>query len=222
MKARKTTKSDLENKTAIFFEIGLIFALGVVYFAFNAKSYQKQSLNLLQQKTQQTIQESVPVTVQKEKLPPPPPKQVTQIKIVSNSMKINENIDIDVGALQSTPVTNYASPTEEEVPEKTIFQVVEDMPHFKGGEVALMKYLSAHIQYPEMAKEIGVQGTVFVKFVVEPDGSIDQVEIIRGIGGGCDKEAMRVVKSMPKWVPGKQRGKPVRVFFNIPVKFILQ
>lgn len=222
MKSRKTTKGDLENKVAIFFEIGLIAALAVVYFAFNAKSYQKQSMEMLQQKAQQTIQENVPVTVQPNVKPPPPP-QVSQIQIVSNKIHVGTDIHIDVGANPNTAVPDYTPSTEEpEVPEKTIFKVVEKMPHFQGGEAALMKYLAAHIQYPEMAKENNIQGTVFISFVVEPNGNIDRVKVIRGIGGGCDLEAIRVVKNMPKWVPGKQRGKPVRVAFTLPVRFALQ
>lgn len=224
MESRKTAKGDLERKKAIFFEIGLVFALAVIYFAINAKSYQKVSYKVLQQKAQHTIQESVPITEQKVKPPPPPPpKQVTQIKIVNNDVKINSNVNLDVSANMNTAVANYTPPVEDQdVQQQQIFVVVEDMPHFPGGEPALMKYLSTHIQYPELAKESGIQGRVFINFVVEPDGSIDHVKVLRGIGGGCDQEAIRVVKSMPKWVPGKQRGKPVRVSFNLPVKFTLE
>ena len=222
MKSRKTAKADLENKVAVYFEIGLVLALAVVYLAFNTRSYKKQSVEIQQPKAQQTIQENVPVTVQKENLPLPP-KEVTQLHIVNNNRNIDENIDIDMNATPNTPVKNYNLTREEpEVADKLPFQIVEDMPHFPGGEAALMRYLSAHIHYPALAKESNIQGTVFIKFVVESDGSIARVEVIRGIGGGCDREAIRVVKSMPKWIPGKQRGKPVAVFFNLPVKFTLQ
>jgi len=156
--------------------------------------------------------------------PAPPPKTVTQIKIVSNNVKVNDNIDIDVDANMNTKVSDYVPPPEENesVPEQHIFVVVEQMPSFPGGPGALMKYLAKHIKYPELAKESGIQGRVFINFVVEPDGTIDHVKVLRGIGGGCDEEAVRVVKSMPKWIPGKQRGKPVRVSFNLPVKFTLE
>lgn len=103
-----------------------------------------------------------------------------------------------------------------------VFLVVEDMPTFPGGEKALMNYLSKNIHYPEKAKEAGIHGRVFVNFIVEPDGSIDHVKILRGIGGGCDLEAFNVVKNMPKWNPGKQKGKPVRVSFNLPIRFSLK
>jgi protein TonB len=110
---------------------------------------------------------------------------------------------------------------EQEAP-KEIFTVVEEQPTYPGGDEARIKFLQENMKYPEEAKELGVQGKVFVTFVVEVDGSITDVKVLRGIGSGCDDEAVRVVKSMPKWVPGKQRGVPVRVQFNLPINFKLQ
>ena len=224
MESRKTPKADLENKKALFFEIGLVIALALVLFSFNHKSYEKRTYSMMQQKADNAPEEMVPITEQKVKPPPPPPpKTVTQIKIVNNDVKVNEDIDIDVDANMNTKVDEYVPPEEDEqVPEQHIFMVVEKMPSFPGGVGALMKFLASHIKYPELAKESGIQGRVFINFVVEPDGSIDHVKVLRGIGGGCDEEAVRVVKSMPKWIPGKQRGKPVRVSFNLPVKFTLE
>ena len=106
--------------------------------------------------------------------------------------------------------------------EQEIFQIVEEMPSSPGGEAKLMEYVAKNIKYPQIARETGIQGRVFVGFVVEPDGSISNVKLLRGIGGGCDEEAMRVIKSLPKWKPGKQRGKAVRVSYQIPVFFKLQ
>ena len=110
--------------------------------------------------------------------------------------------------------------TEEEI-EEEIFKIVEEMPSFPGGEAKLMEFVGENIKYPQIARETGIQGRVFVNFVVEPDGSVSNVSVLRGIGGGCDEEAMRVIKSMPKWKPGKQRGKAVRVSYQIPVYFRL-
>jgi periplasmic protein TonB len=110
---------------------------------------------------------------------------------------------------------------QQEAP-KEIFTVVEEQPGYPGGDEARIKYLQDNIKYPDEAKELGVQGKVFVTFVVEVDGSITDVRVLRGIGAGCDEEAIRVVRNMPKWVPGKQRGVPVRVQFNLPIKFTLQ
>lgn len=224
MDSRKSLKADLEAKKAIFFEIGLVIVLALVYFSINAKSYEKQQAVLVQQQVQKAPEEMVPITEQKVKPPPPPPpKQVTQIKIVSNDVKIDDNVDIDVNANMNTKVAQYTPPMQEEdVQEQPIFTVVEDKPSFPGGEGALMKYLATHIQYPALAKESGIQGRVYISFVVEPNGKIDHVKVLRGIGGGCDEEAVKVVKSMPRWNPGKQRGKPVRVAFTLPVNFRLE
>lgn len=224
MDARKSLKADLEAKKIIFFEIGLVLVLALVYFSLNAKSYEQRKAVLIQQQVQNTPEEMVPITEQKVKPPPPPPpKQVTQIKIVSNDVKIDDNVDIDVNADMNTQVAQYTPPVQEEdVQEQPIFTVVEDKPSFPGGEASLMKFLATHINYPALAKESGIQGRVFISFVVEPSGNIDHVKVLRGIGGGCDEEAIRVVKSMPKWNPGKQRGKPVRVAFTLPINFKLE
>jgi protein TonB len=222
MEVRKTPKADLENKKGYFFEIGMILALLVVFGAFSLKSYDKQTVNQLQIAADDEI---IPITEQKVKPPPPPPpRQVTQIKIVEDDVEVEDDLDIDVEADDATEFEEYVPPEEdeEEVEEQQIFQVVENMPEFPGGRAALMKYLASNIKYPPYAKEAGIQGRVFINFVVETNGNITNVKVLRGIGGGCDEEAIRVVKSMPKWSPGMQRGKPVRVSFNLPVKFTLQ
>lgn len=105
--------------------------------------------------------------------------------------------------------------------EGDIFTVVEEMPVFQGGTEAMMKFISNNIQYPEKARKEGIQGRVFVNFLIEKDGSVSSAKVLRGIGGGCDEEALRVVEMMPDWTPGKQRGQAVRVSFNLPVKFLL-
>lgn len=225
MDIKKNPKVDLENKKTFFFEIGLIIALVVVFAAFEYKSYDKVTIDLTQRAVDDTPEEIIPITEQKVKPPPPPPpKQVTQIKIVEDDVDVDEDIDLDVEADDETVVQEYIPPEEddEEVKEEEIFTVVESMPEFPGGMGALMKYLATNIKYPPLAKESGIQGRVFINFVVEPDGSISNVKVLRGIGGGCDEEAVRVVEAMPKWKPGKQRGKPVRVSYNLPVKFTLQ
>jgi protein TonB len=225
MEIKKTPKADLENKKTLFFEIGLILALVVVLVSFEYKSYDKVTIDLASRVVQDVPEEIIPITEQKVKPPPPPPpKQVTQIKIVEDDVEVEDELDIDVEADDQTEVEEYVPPVEdeEEVEEAEIFTVVESMPTFPGGMGALMKYLAENIKYPPLAKESGIQGRVFINFVVEPDGRISNVKVLRGIGGGCDEEAVRVVKSMPKWSPGKQRGKPVRVSYNLPVKFTLQ
>ncbi len=100
-----------------------------------------------------------------------------------------------------------------------MIMTVEKMPEFPGGMTALSDYLAKNVKYPEKAREVGIQGRVFVSFFVEKDGSLDEVKVMRSLGGGCDEEAIRVVKAMPKWIPGEQRGKPIRVYFMLPINF---
>ncbi len=138
-------------------------------------------------------------------------------------MPIDDFPEIDAGASENTAIPDYFSEKpEKRIDEKEIFISSEIMPEFTGGVSAMMRYFATHIKYPEAAKEANIQGIVYVSFVVDPDGSVSNVKIRRGIGGGCDKEAIRVVKNMPKWKPGIQAGRPVRVSFTIPVKFTLQ
>jgi protein TonB len=225
MEAKKSPKADLESKKGIFLEIGLIVALAVVLLAFNYRSYERSGGLNIQVQVDDTPEEIIPITKQEVKPPPPPPpKQVTVINIVKDDVEVEDDIEIDVEADQETEVEDFTPivEEEEEVQEMEIFTVVESMPTYPGGDAARMKFLQENIKYPQMARESGIQGTVYVTFVVEPDGSVSDVRVLRGIGGGCDEEAVRVIKAMPKWIPGKQRGKPVRVQFNMPIKFTLQ
>jgi protein TonB len=120
------------------------------------------------------------------------------------------------------PAEEQKAVTQEKPIDKEVFTVVETMPAYPGGEKALYKFMRENVKYPEEAKLKNIQGRVFVSFIVETDGSVSNVQVLRGIGGGCDEEGVRVVSSMPKWTPGKQRGKAVRVQYNLPIKFALE
>jgi periplasmic protein TonB len=227
MELKKSPKADLESKKLIFTEIGLIIGLALMLVAFEWKSYDKTVMDMGERQAEDITEEIIPITEQKIKPPPPAPvQQVVKINIVEDDVEVDDDLDIDVEADQNTEVDEYIAPVkqedEESAEETQIFMVVESMPLFPGGETALYKFLAENIKYPQMAKESGIQGRVFVTFVVERDGSVTDVRVLRGIGGGCDEEAIRVVKNMPKWAPGKQRGKSVRVQYNLPVKFTLQ
>ena len=226
MEEKKSPKADLESKKVVFTQIGLIITLAIVLLAFNWKTYEKREIDLSQREIVDIPEEIIPITEQKVKPPPPPPpKQVTVINIVDDDVEIEDEIEIDAEADQETEIEEYV-PVEieddEEVEEAQIFTVVESMPSFPGGDKARIRFLNENIEYPTMARESGIQGRVYVTFVVERNGIVTDVKILRGIGGGCDEEAIRVVKAMPKWIPGKQRGKPVRVQFTLPIKFTLQ
>jgi periplasmic protein TonB len=225
MESKKSPKADLENKKTLFRQIGLIVALAVVFLAFEYRSYDKRTLDLMERNVEDIPEDIVPITEQKVKPPPPPPpKQVTVLEVVEDDVEVEDEIEIDAEVDQDTEIEVYVPPVmeEEEVVEEEIFTVVESMPEFPGGPAKMMEYIAKNIKYPAMARESGIQGRVFVNFVVEPDGSVSNVKVLRGIGGGCDEEAVRVVESMPKWTPGRQRGKAVRVSFNLPVRFTLQ
>ncbi|NTW24722.1 MAG: TonB family protein [Lentimicrobium sp.] len=127
-----------------------------------------------------------------------------------------------VARKSASGMDNKAMPeAEEEMSESEIFTVVEETPQFPGGDEMRLRFLSENLKYPQAAREASVQGTVYISFVIEADGTITNTRIVRGIGQGCDEEALRVIQLMPKWQPGKQRGKPVRVQFNMPVRFSL-
>jgi periplasmic protein TonB len=227
MEQKKSAGADLESKKVIFTEIGLVIALAISLVAFEWKTYEKTVLDMGTRQVENISEDIVPITEQKVKPPPPaPPKQVVKINVVEDDIEVDDDINIDVEADDNTEVQEYVAPVkvdeEESAEEMQIFMVVESMPEYPGGEAALYKYLAENIKYPQMAKESGIQGRVFVTFVVERDGKVTDVRVLRGIGGGCDEEAIRVVQGMPKWTPGKQRGKSVRVQYNLPVKFTLQ
>jgi len=224
MEQKKSPKANLEDKRVIFTQIGLVLALAVVLLAFEWKTYEKQKLDLMTRVVEDVPEEMVQITQQNKPPPPPkPPPQTTVINIVEDDVEIEDEIEIDAEADQETEIEEYIpiEIEEEEVMEAEIFTVVEAMPEFQGGDAARIKFLQENIKYPQMAKESGIQGRVYVTFVVEKNGKITDVKVLRGIGGGCDEEAVRVINSMPNWKAGKQRGKPVRVQFNMPIKFTL-
>ncbi len=228
MEIKKSPKADLESKKLTFTLIGLVVTLFVVWRVFEYKSYDKQTIDDLQRTVEVIEEEMVEITKQEQpKVQPPQPKpQVTQIQVVEDDVEVEDEIDINAEVDQDEVLEEYEfTPPEieeEEIVEAEIFKVVEEMPEFPGGSAKLMEYIQKNIKYPMMARESDIQGRVFVNFVVEPDGSISNVAVLRGIGGGCDEEAVRVVNSMPKWKPGKQRGSAVRCAYTVPIIFKLQ
>ena len=227
MEIKKSPKADLESKKLTFTLIGLVVSLFIIWRVFEYKSYDKQSFDDLQRTVEVIEEEMVEITKQEQPKPQPPaPKpQVTQIQIVEDDVEVEDEIDINAEVDQDEVIEEYEfvpEIEEEEIVEAEIFKVVEEMPEFPGGAAKMMEFIQKNIKYPMMARESDIQGRVFVNFVVEPDGSITNVTVMRGIGGGCDEEAVRVVESMPKWNPGKQRGTAVRCAFTVPIIFKLQ
>ena len=229
MEVKKTPKASLENKRLLFVELGLAVTLGIVYGAFSFSTADKQT-SLLDAGPQQVIEEEIiPIT---EETPPPPPETPKvpvlsdQIDIIDDDIKVDDNIinledDDDLGV----EIMEYVEgPEEEEIEEEAIpFQLVEQKPSFRGGDAnQFSKWVNERLVYPEIAKENGVQGKVMIQFTVENDGRVTNVRVLRGVDPSIDKEAVRVVSSSPKWSPGKQRDRAVRVTYTFPVIFQLR
>jgi protein TonB len=225
MDKRKTPKADLESKRSLYMQTGLVIVLALTLLAFEWKTYDRSDYDLGQRQDVEVMEEVIVNTKQEVKPPPPkPPPQTTILNIVEDDVEVDMDIEIDAEADEATEIDEYVPVVmeEEESGETEIFTVVEESPSFPGGDAARIRFLQENIRYPQMARESGIQGTVYVTFVVEKNGAVTDVRVLRGIGGGCDEEAIRVIKAMPKWNAGKQRGKPVRVQFNMPIKFTLQ
>ncbi len=223
MEAKKTPKADLTRKTGMFFHLGLLISVGLVLFAFEYKTYESAELMDLGT-VEDDFEELLDIPITEQPPPPPPPVEQPIIEEVPDEVEIEEKIevDFDVDVQEETVVKEVViqdAPVQEKADE--IFDVVETMPTPPGGMEGWNKYLSNNLKYPTQARRMGIEGTVYVVFVVNTDGSIQDVGILRGIGGGCDEEAMRVVRNAPKWTPGKQRGRPVRVKMRLPIRFKL-
>ncbi len=229
MEAKKSEKANLENKKGLFLEVGLIVALAIILFAFEYKTYDKQEEAVQMTTADVVVEEMVIQTQQNE---PEPPKQEVELsttefeivednKVIENEFNL-DNLTSDVNGDVFIPTVEVQVEEVVEEEETEIFTVVEQQASFPGGFGELNKYLAKNIKYPQQARETGTQGRVYLTFVVEKDGSITDIKILRDIGSGCGEEAIRVVKAMPKWQPAMQRGKKVRQQFNLPVSFSLQ
>lgn len=216
MEPKKNPDISLEKKKGLFFQIGLVITLVIVLGAFEWKSYDKVAYNLGQLNLDDLEEEIIPITKQEVKPPPPPPPPPEVIEIVEDDIEIEDEIEIE-----DTESDEDVEIEIEEEDDEEFFMVVENMPEFPGGDLGLMKYIQKNVKYPAIAKEYNITGKVYVSFIVDKKGSVTNVKIVRGVDKNLDAEAMRVVKSLPKYKPGKQRGKSVRVMFTIPINFTL-
>lgn len=227
MEVKKSPKADLEGKKSTWLLLGYVFILSLMFVAFEWTDRDKQ-VNTDSGITDVVFEEEIiPITEQEEqKAPPPPeaPKMEEVLNIVENDAEVEEtSIQASEETGQAVEIKYVPVEVEEEEPEEQqIFQVVEEMPEFPGGMGECMKFLGKNIKYPTISQENGVQGRVTVQFVVNTDGSIVDAQVVRGVDPYLDKEALRVIGTMPKWKPGKQRGKTVRVRYTVPVTFRLQ
>ena len=229
MEIKKTPKADLENRRTLYTEIGLVVALLVVWGAFSYSTKEKAVASLGEDTQVVEVEDMVPIT---QETPPPPPEAPKipvlsdQIDIVEDDIKVEDNfMSLEDDANLGVEIMDYVEEVKEEVVEEEAipFQLVEEKPSFNGGDAnEFSKWVNSKLQYPEIAKENGVQGRVTLQFTVNPDGSVSNVKVLRGVDSSLDKEAVRVVSQSPKWKPGKQRDRAVKVTYTFPVIFQLR
>lgn len=229
MEIKKSPKANLENQKGIALLMGLIVALSVVFVSLEYSSYSSNDDNTISKIDIADVDEQLLIQDQKQPEPEPEPEAPKvevqlpeEFKVVDNEKEVAKVVLVsnDEGKKLPPPTVVVPDKGGDEEAEQ-IFTVVEVQPEFPGGFAALNKYLSQNIVYPQIAADNGVHGKVIVGFVVEKDGSISQIKVLRGVDPELDKEAMRVVKSMPKWKPGQQQGRAVRARFTLPVTFQL-
>lgn len=229
MEIKKTPKADLENRRTLYTEIGLVVALLVVWGAFSYSTKEKAVASLGEDTQVVEVEDMVPIT---QETPPPPPEAPKipvlsdQIDIVEDDIKVEDNfMSLEDDANLGVEIMDYVEEVKEEVVEEEAipFQLVEEKPSFNGGDAnEFSKWVNSKLEYPEIAKENGVQGRVTLQFTVNPDGSVSNVKVLRGVDSSLDKEAVRVVSMSPKWKPGKQRDRAVKVTYTFPVIFQLR
>ena len=229
MEIKKTPKADLESRRTLFTEIGLVVALLLVWGAFSYGTKEKAVASLGEETLVVEVEDMVPIT---QETPPPPPEAPKipvlsdQIDIVEDDIKVDDNfMSLEDDANLGVEIMDYVEEVKEEVVEEEAipFQLVEEKPSFNGGDAnEFSKWVNSKLQYPEIAKENGVHGRVTLQFTVNPDGSVSNVKVLRGVDSSLDKEAVRVVSMSPKWKPGKQRDRAVKVTYTFPVIFQLR
>lgn len=238
MEVKKSKKADLEGQKGTGLLIGYIVSLAAMFACFEYTTRTYEETDVVYATTSFVSEEEViPITQPIFTAAPPPPAETPAVAEILDI--VDNNTEIEEETIESTEDTNEATsgpsapvsgpvmagppaPVQEESDEGEIFEVVEQNPAFPGGDQALMAWLTKNLKYPASAQENNIQGRVLVQFVVNKDGSIVDPKILRGADPALDKEAMRVVSAMPKWTPGKQRGKTVRVRYTLPVTFRLQ
>ncbi len=226
MQVKKTKKANLENRRVFFFQIGLIIGMFLLIGVFELGTQKKD--NAGQDEIIGIDLDIEMISIErKEKPRPPKPQNIRslELNITSNEQTINYDNELDYSLFEKLPdfydYELYVEEPELELITELPIQIAEKMPEFYGGQKALLKYLSENVEYPVEAREQQIQGTVYVRFVVEKNGKIGKVELVRAIDKLIDREAIKVVKNMPAWKAGQQRGVNVSVWFTIPIVFQL-
>ena len=234
MEPKKNPKADLRKNSGLYFVAGLALVMALVYIAFEWKTYDKTSDYDISLNVEDQLDEEVPMTEQIKTPPPPPPPAAPEvIEVVEDEEEVEETVIESTETSQEEEIIEIEDVEVEEVEEDidVPFAVIEDVPIFPGCESAsdkracfnemMQKHIRKNFRYPEIAQEMGVQGRVNVMFTIQKDGSIGNIRY-RGPDKNLEAEALRIIQKLPKMTPGKQRGRPVRVPFSIPITFKLQ
>ena len=227
MLTKKTDKGNLENKRGLFILFGLVIVLGLVYAGFElfASEDKAPAFTMADDDFIEVKDEDVIAT---DQTPPPPQEQPAQqqevvLNIVEDNIKVNTDLDFSKDFIEDEVIEEVDNSDVEVIEDESEsappVYFTEEMPEFPGGPEALNSFLTKEIQYPEVARNNGIMGTVLVEFVVEKDGRVSNAKVKVPLFPDCDKEAVRGVMAMPKWKPGKNMGKPVRCFYQVPVNF---
>ncbi len=216
MKKRKNPDADLRSYYTVFMQIGMLITLVIFIIAVKVEFTGKETQSYVLDE-QEVIEMEEIIQTQHIETPPPPPRPPVPVTVPDD--EIIEDIDFQIDAELSlgSALELPPPPREEEEPEEDFFVVVENMPELIGG----LAELQSRIRYPEMARRAGIEGRVYVQFIVNERGEVEDPRVIRGIGGGCDEEAIRAVRQA-QFKPGMQRGRPVRVQYSLPIVFRLQ
>lgn len=223
MESKKSDSKNLERYKALFFQSGLVVALFVVLAAFEWKTGESNSNEIVEPSYIPDDTEMAAIT-KPDKAQVKPLTSTTLLDIRPDDVLIVDTFDLsfDTPDVILNPKDFIPKHEDDPVIDEPPVMIAPEMPEFPGGEAALYAYLGKNIRYPELARSIDLQGIVFITFVIEKDGNVSNSAVLHGIGGGCDEEALRVINAMPNWKPGKNSlGRPIRVQMNLPVKFIL-
>lgn len=223
MEVKKAPKANLENKKNIFLEVGFTIALAIVLVSFEWKSPANETQAYVSDFINVDDVDLIPITKFEDPKPlPPPPSLIKDIFVITDDPELSDDDIVipesdqnEANPAAILPDVNYVTETDEEAP----FVVVEEAPEFLAGSV--QKWIAKNVKYPVLAQENGITGKVFIQFVIEKDGSISNIKVLRSVDASLDKEAVRVIQSMPKWKPGKQRKQTVRVSYTLPINFQL-
>lgn len=226
MKKKKNDSANLEKSKTLFRQMGIILSLGMMFIAMEYTTADIKAEQISMKNELVVEEEFMPITRMETPPPPPPPPPpafTEVLNIVDDNIELDEELELDdmeLDEAEEVEIMMFEEESEED--DNFIFQRVEKMPEFPGGYAALAKYLGGNLHFPEVARDNGIEGRVYVKFVVNKQGHLQDIEILKGVDRALDKEAIRVVSQMPYWNPGEQRGQAVNVACNLPITFSLE